>query len=348
MDKRNFIQTIGCLFLGSLLLGACEGSGLPDVPQPEEEVLQLQSVDMTGDSAASTRAAVTSVETISVYATKTTHAEYGSNPLSKYTLSGGSWSSDNAPLIASEIVNGSVVYDGNAYLYACYPVVSSVSNRTDGNHTVAASVNVASDSKDFKATGQDDYLYAAPVTGSNSTVTVASVDYTQVTPSKRTVSFSMRHALAKVSFKVKKSTAATEKLLLKSVEILSATNRLQTGVGTMNLRTGVLNGLASVSSLTLTDATGVTLTTTLTNPNVTCLIAPMTASESILSFRLTVRVDGETADRTFETKVVNAVQWTAGNHYVYTITVDKMKAGLNGIQIDDWKSDANQNTNIGI
>ncbi len=341
MDKRNFIQTIGCLFLGSLLLGACEGSGLPDVPQPEEEVLQLQSVDMAGDPAASTRAAVTSVETISVYATKTTHAEYGSNPLSKYTLSGGSWSSDNAPLIATE--NG-----GEAYLYACYPVVSSVSNRTDGNHTVAASVNVTAGSRDFKATDQDDYLYASPVTGGKNTVTVSSVEYTHVTSSLRTVSFSMRHALAKVSFKVKKSTAATEKLLLKSVEILSATNRLQTGVGTMNLRTGVLNGLASVSSLTLTDATGVTLTTTLTNPNVTCLIAPMTASESILSFRLTVRVDGETADRTFETKVVNAVQWTAGNHYVYTITVDKMKAGLNGIQIDDWKSDANQNTNIGI
>lgn len=339
MDKRNFIQTIGCLFLGSLLLGACEGNGLPDVSQPGE-VLQLQSVDMTGDPAVATRAAVTSVETISVYATNPDHTEYGSNPLSKYTLSGGSWSSDNAPLIAQE--------NGEAYLYACYPVASSVSNRTDGNHRVAASVNVTAGSRDFKATDQADYLYASPVKGGKNTVTVSSVDYTQVTPKLRTVSFSMCHALAKVSFKVKKSTAATETLLLKSVEILSATNRLQTGVGTMDLSTGVLNGLVSVSSLTLTDATGVALTTTLTNPNVTCLIAPMTESESVLSFRLTVRVGGETADRTFETKVVNAVQWTAGNHYVYTITVDKMKAGLNGIQIDDWKSDANQNTNIGI
>lgn len=326
MDKRNFIQTIGCLLLGSLLLGACEENGLPDVPQPEEGALQLQSVDMAGDSA-STRASVTSVAAVSVYATKTTHAVYGSNPLSKYELSGGSWSSDNAPLITVD--NG-----GDAYLYACYPVASSVSNRTDGNHTVAVSVNATTGTRDFKATAQDDYLYATPVTG--------------ITPSKRTVNFSMYHALAKVSFKVKKSTAATEALQLKSIELLSATSRLQTGAGTMNLRTGVLNGLASVSSLLLTDATGVTLATTLTNPNVTCLVAPMTASESILSFRLTVRVSGETTDRTFETKVVNAVQWVAGNHYVYAITVDKMKAGINGMQIDAWKSDANQNTNIGI
>lgn len=329
------------LLLVSLMLGACEENVLQPVPQPDGVALQLQSVDMTEEPTAQTRVAVTSVTAVSVYATKTTHAEYGSNPLSKYSLSGGSWSSDNAPLIASE--NG-----GDAYLYACYPVVSSVTNRADGNHTVPVSVNVAAGTKDFKATDQDDYLYASPVAGDKNTVTVSSVNYIQVTPSLRTVSFSMHHALAKVSFKVKKSTTATEALLLKSVEILSATNRLQTGVGTINLRTGVLNGLASVSSLMLTDATGVTLATTLSNPNVTCLVAPMTATESILSFRLTVRVGGEATDRTFETKVVNAVQWTAGNHYVYTITVDKMKAGLNGMQIDDWKSDANQNTNIGI
>ncbi len=335
------LKIFGSLLLVSLILGACEENGLQPVPQPEETALQLQSVNMPEDPATLTRASVTSVSAISVYATKTTHAEYGSNPLTKYLLSGGSWGSDAAPLIASE--NG-----GDAYLYACYPVAGSVTNRTDGNHTVPVSVNVATGSKDFKATGQDDYLYAVPVAGDKNTVTVSTVTYTQVTPARRTANFSMHHALAKVSFKVKKSTAATEALQLKSVEILSATNRLQTGVGTMNLRTGVLNGLASVSSLTLTDATGVTLAATLSNPNVTCLVAPMTASESILSFRLTVRVGGEAADRTFETKVVNAVQWAAGNHYVYTITVDKMEAGLNGMQIDDWKSDANQNTNIGI
>lgn len=335
------LQIFSRLLLVSLMLGACEENGLQPVPQPEGAALQLQSVSMTENPDALTRASVTSVSAVSVYATKTTHAEYGSNPLSKYSLTGGSWSSDSAPEIQSD-------KGGDAYLYACYPVASSVTNRADGNHTVSVSVNVAAGSKDFKATDQDDYLYAVPVAGDKNTVEVSSVNYTKVTPDRRTAGFSMNHALAKVSFKVKKSTAATEALQLKSVEILSATNRLQTGVGTMNLRTGVLNGLASVSSLTLTDGTGVTLATTLGNPNVTCLVAPMTASESILSFRLTVRVSGETADRTFETRVVKAVQWAAGKHYVYTITVDKMRAGLNGMQIDGWESDANQNTNIGI
>lgn len=322
MNKRNFIQTIGCLLLLPLMLGACEESELQAVSQPQGEVLHLQSVNIMEDPAAFTRASVTSIAVISVYATKTTHAEYASNPLSTYTLSGGNWSSNNAPLI-----------EDKAFLYAYYPAGNSVTNSATGSHTVPVSINVTAGSKDFKATDQNDYLYAIPAEGDDT---------------NRAVSFLMSHTLTKVSFKVKKSTAATEALQLKSVEILSATSRLQTGVGTMNLKTGVLNGLASVSSLVLTDATGVALTTTQNNPNVTGLVAPMTASESILSFRLTVRVGGETTDRTFETKVVSAVQWLAGKHYVYTITVDKMKAGLNGMQIDDWKSDANQNTNIGI
>lgn len=331
MNKVTVINKIGVLLLMGLVSAACENS-LPDVPDAADASLHLASVQLAEDKAPdtpdtpNTRTALTSVSEISVYATKTTHEAYGSNSLSRYALAGGNWSSDNAPVINTD--NG-----GNALLYACYPVVSSVTNRGDVNHSVAVTVNVTDAAKDFTASGQTDYMYATPQTA---------------TPAARTVSFTMNHALAKVSFKVKKSTSVKETLSLKEVEILSATNRLQTGTGNMNLTTGNLTALASGSSLVLKNTTGISLPTSLSQPNVTCLLAPMTAIESVLSFRLTVRVGGETSDRTFETKTVKEVQWQAGKHYVYVITVDKMKAGLNGAQIEGWQSDANQNTSIGI
>lgn len=328
MNKVTVINKIGVLLLAGLVSAACENS-LPYVPDAADASLRLASVQLVEDKAPDTpdtRTALTSVSEISVYATKTTHVAYGGNSLSRYASEGGNWSSDNAPVITTD--NG-----GDAKLYACYPVVSSVTNRGDANHTVAVTVNATDAAKDFTASGQADYMYANPQTA---------------TPTVRIVSFTMNHALTKVSFKVKKSTSVKEVLSLKEVEILSATNRLQTGSGTMNINTGTLNGLASVSSLALKNTSGISLPTSLSQPNVTCLLAPMTAKESVLSFRLTVRVSGETSDRTFETKTVNEVQWQAGKHYVYVITVDKMKAGLNGAQIEGWQSDANQNTSIGI
>ena len=118
----------------------------------------------------------------------------------------------------------------------------------------------------------------------------------------------------------------------------------------MNLKTGVLNGLSSTSLLTLADAASpVVLKEQQATPNVSCLTAPMTGKETVLSFRLKVRINGESAENAhaFETKSVSA-EWKAGYHYVYQITVDKMGGSLSSVKIDDWKSDANQNTSIGI
>lgn len=135
------------------------------------------------------------------------------------------------------------------------------------------------------------------------------------------------------------------------MDVLSGTNRLRTGIGTMNLKSGLLNSLSDISTLTLAQASGVELKLkeNLKGPNVTCLVAPMAKEETVLSFRLKVCVDGEAAAKAhaFETQSVTA-QWEAGKHYVYLITVDKMGGKLSSVQIEDWKNDANQNTSIGI
>lgn len=310
---KNLLWGVRLLFL-SLLCSCTQG----DAPLPG--ALQLVSVSL--DDGVLTRSAdVTSVQKISVYTTfATTNVPYSSNPLAVYELSGGAWgaASGAAPIIAENDV---------VSVYSFYPSGGNVTNSSAGNHTVAVQVRQS----DTFAGTQSDYLYATP---------------RPATGTDRAVNLMMKHALGKVSFKVNKASAATETLTLEKIEIVSPTNRLQAGDGTMNLSTGVLNGLVTTSSVVLTGE--VVLQIQQSQPNVSCLVAPMNGQESVLSFRLTVKVSGESASRTFVTRAMKPVQWQAGNHYVYSIEVDKMSAGLTGISVDKWKTDANQTTSIGI
>ena len=158
----------------------------------------------------------------------------------------------------------------------------------------------------------------------------------------------MNHALAKVSFRIDKETDVSESLYLKQISIQSNTNKLQVGEGSMQLTDGVLNGLVSTSVVTLNGSKE--LSTSLSSPNVSCLMAPMRATESVLSFSLTVAVgsEGSTELRTFKTASATPVQWQAGKHYMYSITVNKIGGILKNFKVEDWKSDASQDTNIGI
>lgn len=297
----------------------------------DEGALELQRIEVEGEESI-TRAEATAITEVDVYATNTAHKAYGDNPLMKFSLKEGVWTPDKQTIMNST--------SGDALLYAYYPP-AAIQASGDGEHTTA--VNLPSSLTDFLATGQADYLYGVGTDTGKAPVTA--------TLSSRTVSFKMKHALAKVSFRIVKSASATEALKLIQVDVLSGTNRLRTGIGTMNLKSGLLNSLSDISTLTLAQASGVELKLkeNQKGPNVTCLVAPMAKEETVLSFRLKVCVDGEAAAKAhaFETQSVTA-QWEAGKHYVYLITVDKMGGKLSSVQIEDWKNDANQNTSIGI
>ena len=297
----------------------------------DEGALELQRIEVEGEESI-TRAEATAITEVDVYATNTAHKAYGDNPLMTFSLKEGVWTPDKQTIMNST--------SGDALLYAYYPP-AAIQASGDGEHTTA--VNLPSSLTDFLATGQADYLYGVGTDTGTAPVTA--------TLSSRTVSFKMKHALAKVSFHIVKSDSATEALKLIQVDVLSGTNRLRTGIGTMNLKSGLLNSLSDISTLTLAQASGVELKLkeNQKGPNVTCLVAPMAKEETVLSFRLKVCVDGEAAAKahTFETQSLTA-QWEAGKHYVYLITVDKMGGTLSSVQIEDWKNDANQNTSIGI
>lgn len=305
----------------ALLLAGCNEDSLPQMP---DNALRLQSVEVAGDSSTSgaTRAQTTAapVTKIGVYLTTYQHASRGQYP---YELKSGTWSCSSTP---PDITATEAQAD---LAYAFFPSDATVTNSSSGAHTIPVKVAAS----DFSLTSQTDYLYAGPKTAH---------------AGSRSVSFEMNHALAKVSFNILKSATVTETLTLHQVEILSGTNRLQQGnSGTLNLNTGKLNGLASTGSLVFAGSTE--LKALQDQPNVSCLVAPMTSVETKLSFRLSVRVAGEAEDRVFETAAVSGnVLWEAGTHYIYRMTVDKMGGSLTGIKIDGWKNDANQNTGIGI
>lgn len=331
--KKYIVYTFGLL---AGMAGMACSDNLPDNGQGEEAAtsgnLSLLSVEL---AEVPTRSSVTSISSVRLYvANAADDSLYNKTvPSLLFEQSGGRWSSEQSV---------EIIADKAAKVYGGYP---SDATLTDDNKTPKIKVILrkgsdsdpvdATEALDFLATQQADYLYSGPV-GASST--------------NRAISLRMKHALTKVSFRIAKATDVSEKLTLTKLVIRSEGSKLQTGQdGRMLLTDGTLNALVATSSIVLTGET--VLSAKQDNPNVTCLLAPMNSAESVLSFGLTVMV-GEGADaveRTFNTaSITPAVQWLAGKHYVYQITVNKMSGKLDGVKVEDWKNDASQNTQIGI
>lgn len=321
------MKYIGYKTLGLLacsILAGCHA----DEMQIDDKGNTLQLLSVTLDEDPASKAAVSSIQTVNIYATTTDSGEetaLAENALSTYTYAGNTWSSTAAPVLVGSATN----------IYAYYPETKDnnpipVTHNSSGDHTIPISI-LASEEFEGK---QDDYLYAMPTTASISS---------------KAISLTMKHALSKITFEITKAETATEQLTLNKVEILSKTGRLQTGSGNMSIKDGQLNGLASGELITLTGAK----TLSSAGSKISALLAPMSGPETAMSFRLTVNV-GET-ERTFETGSVTSntegwtgEQWKPGMEYVYKIKVDKMTGSFEGVSFYKWKTGADQNTQVGI
>lgn len=314
----------------TFLLVTCMGC-TGNLPENNGNALQLSAVSVDeGSISKGGTGTVTSIDNVCVYVAKDDYKPYDEIvPSLVFTNKAGNWTSEEAVIM----VEGT-----NAKVYGAFPADAGITN-DNGNLKVDVEVLKGGDNTlDFLGSQQSDYLYSAEVPASYSA---------------RTISLTMKHAMAKVSFRIVKGADVSETLLLKQVKILSNTNLLQAGSGYMLLNTttgaATLNGLASTSQITMDNSAGTELKTSQSSPNVTCLVAPMSTSESVLSFSITVAKEGDTLERTFTTSSISpAVKWEAGYHYVYQITVNKMSGDVDGVLIEDWQNDASQNTSIGI
>lgn len=336
----KYISSNNISWLACLLLVACQTEEV--VKSGDGNFLQVLSVNLENEG--STKAEVTSVDKVNVYATHTKesassagsseNSEITTNALSTFSSDGSSWGCDTPPELADNSYN----------IFAYYPLQRTSgetlkpTNSSDGKHYIDIVVN---SENPFSTQNQDDYLYAdqsTPVTASKS---------------KKAISFTMKHALAKVSFEITKDASASETLTLTKVEIVSRTGYLLTGQqGKMYLNNGKLTALSSGELITLKGS--VVLKNSLSSSNVSTLAAPMDTPEKALLFRLTVDVDG--IERVFETSTVKndqvtnwpGVQWQAGLEYIYQIKVSKMGGTISGMAVHDWKKDSDQNTQVGI
>lgn len=315
--KRYLIY--GILVSGIALTGCSDALQENKV---EDRALQLLSVSLANEQ--DTRAIVTSsdIKEVNVYVAKEDGSKYVENGTTSLVLAKGntgSWSSTERVEISTT----------EAKIYASYPADVPISN--DGNSPYIT-VAVLEQGDNFLA-DQIDYLYATPKKATNT---------------ERAITLEMNHALAKVSFCIRKAQEVTESIMLTQIKIHSGGNLLQAGVGgTMQLLDGKINGLSSVSDIILNGELSVN--SSQSSPNVSCLVAPMNAADAALSFILSVKVGDNGSSQTFSTSSITPeVKWTASMHYVYTITIKKVAGTLDNIQIVDWKNDAGQNTNIGI
>lgn len=314
--KRYIIY--GILVSGIALTGCSDALQENNV---EDRALQLLSVSLADEQ--DTRAIVTSsdINEVNVYVAKEDGSKYVTDGITSLVFAKGntgSWSSTD-----KVVINATA-----AKVYASYP--SDVTINNDGNSPYI-NVTVLEQGNNF-LDSQTDYLYATTK---------------QATSTNRAISLEMNHALAKVSFCIRKAQEVTEKVELQEIKIHSGGNLLQAGVGTMQLSSGKINGLSSVSDIILNGT--LTVNNQQTLPNVSCLVAPMNSADAALSFVLSVKVGDNNSLQTFSTSSITPeVKWMAGMHYVYTITIKKVGGTLDNVQIVDWKNDAGQNTNIGI
>lgn len=320
---RN-LYNLGLSLIACCTMIACHTDEIPEATLGEGATLELESVTLEGETL--TKGVTTSVNKVKLYLQNSSNAWV--NPL--FTKAGVTWECKSAPTLGSETTD----------VYAYHPTVeaggTAIEVETASSSSDAYLVPVTIKSEDTFDGQQIDYLYADPVKASSSS---------------KVISLKLKHALAKVSFQVYKSTSASDEVLkLTKIEIRSNTGRLQAGTGSMRINgeTAERGGLTGIPSSSLITLTGLrTLETSLSQPNVSCLVAPMSALEQVLSFRLTVDVGG--IEREFETaSIPSGVQWKAGLHYIYKIRIDKMEGTFEKVTVYDWQNSTDQNTSVGI
>lgn len=339
--KKDFKTWI---IAGSLLLTACGDNALPPLPDgAEPDVLRVLSVDAAEPD---TRSIVTTAGLntdggrIGVYAVNTDGTEYvpsrGGSNTSAYQHDGSRWNcaaTDGSKLLRLPPATGSTVKAAAFYPADLVPRYGS----NDGSYVSGINVLAADD---FAATNQTDYLYS----GFDGNLHTAS----------RNISFALKHALAKLTIKVyRKSVLSDTKLI--SLQILDAGgSNLQAGSGkSMNLDTGTLQGLVGQTAITLTagnDSQKQTINEVGSGTTATAytLVAPAPSLE-YLAFQLTTSSGAADSEQSFLTSSIKMVgadraageylRWTAGSHYVFTIVLDGMQAGIADIQVCKWESD---------
>lgn len=319
-----------------LLLPASCNNDIP-VLSPVEQDSDVLHVLSVGMDEAATRSIVTTDnlktvgEKIGVYAVNSDQTEYhplhGGSNTAIYQYDGTNWNvvaADDSKLL--RLPSGSTVNVSAFYPSILTPVYKSK------NESYVSGIHILVED-DFAASAQTDYLYAEPVTGINT--------------AKPGATFTLKHALSKLTFRVYKDATLTKATNLSALKIIDDSYKLQAGTGkTMRLSNGTLQGLSGQPAVNLTATadqvqeikTKSTTSATVTTATAYCLLAPAPNVE-YLSFQLTT-VEADTGqEQTFLTQRtdMHSHRWTAGQHLIINIVLKGMEAIVTGLAVYDWE-----------
>lgn len=361
---RTLIYYVFFLFL----LASCTGveTDLPENwPGDEMTALSIQTLSLREetkaiyeDTGSDESSNPNHLGTIGVLVTKGSNPrEYysDSNQTQAFTCSGSddskTWSTTTALYLGDT--------EGAVYAWGPSTAMGQLDESTPKVPVVSAPVVLVDQTFAYNnqwKTNQVDYLYG----------TDADKNTPKVSRRQSSVTLSMQHALAKISFKVMKGKgqAVTAEDYVKKVE-LTSTNTVfvvaslpATGVA-LRLTDGTLTGTSTTTTLTLTATTGTgeqgqiaawaekansgTADFSAVTPQVYGLVAP--ANVDAIGVRITLGAAGILADEdhTYSTTADNtiSVNWEKGKHYIYTMTVTDRGLEFSSVEVVAWESGGN-------
>ena len=166
----------------------------------------------------------------------------------------------------------------------------------------------------------------------------------------------MHHALAKVSFKVRKGKgqpAVDDNDFVKKIKLFSTAKDFPQGSGmTMSLVNGALSGGTTTDTLFFLAETGKGKQLAVYDETdgfknvaqqVYGLVAPLTKEEKVMAMELVIGPNDATTDKDRIYKTGNAqtklkVNWERGKEYIYTVTIADQVLDVNLVQIVDFES----------
>lgn len=352
-----------------LLAVGCSESALPGEGPDEEERVELQ----VSPQVALTRSAIQGVDasadgtamgSIAVYASNAT-TNNATNNYGLYTYAGSSWSNsgtDKIYLSAEE-----------ANIYAHYPAYKpgtggalaatgtalkvNESGQVTANSTVNISVfpgtesaaidastdNSGSSTELLTAPGEVDYMYA------DQTSTPKASYKKGVSGKEGTVTLSMKHALAMVSFRVYadhtyKNTGVLTKLVLanKSGTILNdggttPTMKISDGTITPGSSPAAATYTRGISNYTLQKASADTQQARTTaqdaSKKVSILVLPESTQDKT-NVEVTLKIDGQDYAVSLGNAATNA--WKAGENYLYTVKLSGKELSITSVTVAQW------------
>ena len=340
------MRTISFQMLSLLFLTSCEQGNAPmDTPALPTDVPCITSVSLPGASTA-TRTIITGIENapeggaagsadklsgIGICAIGTDGTEYrpvrGTNT-AVYQKKRDGWFNPSRKEATNLFLPSG---DKLVYIYAWHP--SGLTPDFEAGNNYLTDIKILAED-DFKATNQTDYLYAYGYTD-ESTKDIVGVNSTNNSPLK----FCMQHALAKLTFTVKKGDKDESLHLTEFMMNTSDASGFRTGDGStrrMSFENGEFANLLSASTLTYKDADSPEVTTA--GITVTALVAPVTDLRQI-SFKMTMTV-GDSDTRIYRTRTLATTTWVKGKEYKYTLVAYKLSAEIEGdAEVNDWTTE---------